>query len=71
MARPKEGYHDLFAQIPDALWEALCDDAAVNDRSATAQLIQGLKKLYPEAAKKAAVERQKARANGRQKATKE
>ncbi len=50
MARPKEGYHDLFAQIPKPLWHALCADADANERSATGKLIWILKQRYPDAA---------------------
>ncbi len=49
MARPKEGYHDMFAQIPEPLWQALCADASANERSATGQLVWILKQRYPDA----------------------
>jgi hypothetical protein len=49
MARPKEGFHDLFAQIPEALWQALSADAERNQRSATRQLVWILHQRYPEA----------------------
>jgi hypothetical protein len=50
MAKPREGYHDMFAQIPKTLWHALNDDAEKNDRTATRQLIWILKERYPHAA---------------------
>jgi hypothetical protein len=49
MAKPREGYHDLFAQIPDELWTALNEDAERNERTATKQLIWILKERYPDA----------------------
>jgi len=48
MARPKEGFHDLFAQVPDGLWEALAAEAARSQRSITKQLIWILQERYPE-----------------------
>jgi hypothetical protein len=49
MAKPKEGYHDMFAQIPEGLWQALADDAERNQRSATGHLIWLLRQQYPNA----------------------
>jgi hypothetical protein len=49
MAKPREGYHDLFAQIPKALWQALNVEAEKNLRNATAQLIWILRERYPDA----------------------
>lgn len=46
MAVKREGYHDLFAQIPDECWQALCAEADAENRSATAQLIRLLKERY-------------------------
>jgi hypothetical protein len=46
MAKPREGYHDLFAQIPEELWEALNRDADHNERTATGQLIWILRQQY-------------------------
>lgn len=42
----KDGYHDLFARIPETLWEALRDEASRENRSATAQLIRLLRERY-------------------------
>jgi hypothetical protein len=49
MAKPRKGYHDLFAQIPDGLWDALNADADANQRTATGQLIWILRQQYPDA----------------------
>ena len=54
MAKPREGYHDMFAQIPEALWQALNADAERNMRNATSQLIWILKERYPNASQAAA-----------------
>jgi hypothetical protein len=50
MARPKAGFHDLFAQVPDALWDALAQEAAQSQRSITKQLVWILQERYPDAA---------------------
>ena len=42
----KEGMHDLFARVPESLWEALRDEARRENRSATAQLIKMLRDRY-------------------------
>jgi hypothetical protein len=52
MAKPREGYHDVFAQIPEPLWQALSEDAERNERSATGQLIWLLRQQYPDAIQK-------------------
>ena len=49
MAKPKEGFHDLFAQIPEELWQALAAEADREQRSITGQLIYLLKQRYPDA----------------------
>jgi hypothetical protein len=46
MAKPKEGHHDCFFQIPDELWEALNKEADENLRSATNQVIWILRERY-------------------------
>jgi hypothetical protein len=46
MAKPKPGHHDLLAQVPDPLWEALADEAARERRSITQQLIHILSQRY-------------------------
>jgi hypothetical protein len=50
MAKPKPGHHDLFAQVPEPLWEALAKEAARERRSITQQLIHILSQLYPNVA---------------------
>jgi hypothetical protein len=50
MAKPREGYHDMFTQIPEALWQALNEEAARSMRNATTQLIWILQERYPHAA---------------------
>lgn len=50
MAKPKEGFHDLFAQIPEPLWQALSAEADQEQRSITGQLIYLLRQRYPDAA---------------------
>jgi hypothetical protein len=50
MAKPRAGYHDVFAQIPKPLWEAMNAEALANLRNATAQLIWILRERYPDAA---------------------
>jgi hypothetical protein len=47
MAKPKEGFHDLFCQIPEALWQALQAEADSEGRSLTKQLTWILKQRYP------------------------
>lgn len=49
MAQPKEGVHNMFAQIPVELWHALNADAEQHQRSATGQLIWILRQQYPDA----------------------
>jgi hypothetical protein len=49
MAKPRVGYHDFFAQIPQPLWQALSGEASSNDRTVTAQFIRILRERYPEA----------------------
>jgi hypothetical protein len=49
MAKPRAGYHDFFAQIPNPLWQALSDEASADDRTVTAQFIRILRERYPEA----------------------
>jgi hypothetical protein len=49
MAQKREGYHDFFAQIPNALWQALSAEAEADDRTVTAQFIRILKQRYPHA----------------------
>lgn len=49
MAKPKEGHHDLFAQVLEPLWEALYAEAQENKRSVTAQLEWILQERYPHA----------------------
>jgi hypothetical protein len=49
MAKPREGYHDFFAQIPIPLWHALQADAERNMRNATTQFIWILMEHYPDA----------------------
>ena len=46
MAKPREGYHDLFAQIPTAYWDLLCEDAEIIGCSATQVLIRLLRRNY-------------------------
>ena len=46
MATPRDGYHDLFAQVPEDLWQALRAEAEAEERSATAQLIYILRGRY-------------------------
>jgi hypothetical protein len=64
MAVKREGYHDLFAQIPVELWQALNHDAERNERTATKQLIWILRERYPEAAQAAASPAKKTRKGG-------
>ncbi len=49
MAKPKEGYHDLFAQVPEPLWQALAAEADREERSITSQLVYILKQRYEDA----------------------
>jgi hypothetical protein len=51
MAKPKEGFHDLFAQVPEELWQALSDEANREQRSVTGQLIYILRQRYPDVSK--------------------
>jgi hypothetical protein len=46
MAKPKPGHHDLFAQVPEPLWEALAKEAGRERRSITQQLIHILSQRY-------------------------
>ena len=48
MAKPKKGFHDLFAQIPEPLWAALSTEADKEQRSITAQLVHLLRERYPD-----------------------
>jgi hypothetical protein len=48
MAKPRDGFHDLFAQIPDQLWTALGEEADENEVSITAMLIRILRERYPQ-----------------------
>lgn len=50
MAKPREGFRDFFAQIPEALFEALRRDAEQSQRTVTGQLIWLLRQQYPDAA---------------------
>ncbi len=45
MSRKSE-YHDLFARIPEWIWQALRDEAERENRSATAQLVHLLSQRY-------------------------
>lgn len=42
----KEGFHDLFARVPEELWHALVNEAEQEVRSANAQLIVILRERY-------------------------
>lgn len=46
MTKRRPGYHDMLAQIPDVLWEKLCEDAEREEESATKVLIRILARHY-------------------------
>lgn len=46
MTKRRPGYHDLFAQIPDAVWNALAADADAHGESIARRLTFLLSKQY-------------------------
>lgn len=42
----KENFHDLFARVPEVIWQALKKEAAQQQRTATGQLIFILAERY-------------------------
>jgi hypothetical protein len=50
VAKPKEGFHDFFAQIPEELWQALADEAMREDRSITSHFVHILRQRFPHVA---------------------
>jgi hypothetical protein len=39
MTKERAGFHNLFAQIPDVLWEALCREADATDGQSVAGVL--------------------------------
>lgn len=46
MVKEKEGYHTLFVQIPEVVWEAICKQADETGASVTYLVIQALAKNW-------------------------
>lgn len=46
MAKPPSGYHSLFAEIPDQLWESLSNEAETRNTPVANVLTEVLAKRY-------------------------